>query len=293
VMQPMSDHDLNPSSGLRGTKLNLAYAFFEGPLGERAAYNAAQFDVVFVGSTWCNQKLQERGIYNGRVLIQGVDSSVFYPRGRQADGQFRIFSGGKFEWRKGQDTVLAAFREFVKECPTAHLVCAWHNPWPDLIGEVMQKAKLKLTMARLSQRDFYEQVLLDNGVPAGSFTVLPPLSHEQLAIEMSNTDVGLFPNRCEGGTNLVLMEYLACGGQAVANTATGHADIANCIHWHLSTFADAQKWAVHDIDDITITLDGVRRFRPMPPPATQPITQWTWERAAQTIAGTVEELWQH
>ena len=42
-----------------------------------------------------------------------------------------------------------------------------------------------------------------------------------------NTDVGLFPNRCEGGTNLVLMEYMACGKPVVAVDSTGRADIVN------------------------------------------------------------------
>ena len=39
-----------------------------------------------------------------------------------------------------------------------------------------------------------------------------------------NTDIGIFPNRCEGGTNLVLMEYMACAKPVIASYTSGHKD---------------------------------------------------------------------
>ena len=39
------------------------------------------------------------------------------------------------------------------------------------------------------------------------------------------TDLGLFPNRIEGGNNMVLMEYLACGKPALAAYNSGHMDV--------------------------------------------------------------------
>jgi glycosyltransferase involved in cell wall biosynthesis len=36
----------------------------------------------------------------------------------------------------------------------------------------------------------------------------------------------VFPNRCEGGTNLVLMEYMACAKPAIVSYTSGHKDIA-------------------------------------------------------------------
>jgi glycosyltransferase involved in cell wall biosynthesis len=36
-----------------------------------------------------------------------------------------------------------------------------------------------------------------------------------------------FANRCEGGTNLVLMEYMACGKPVIATFSSGHKDIVN------------------------------------------------------------------
>jgi glycosyltransferase involved in cell wall biosynthesis len=40
-----------------------------------------------------------------------------------------------------------------------------------------------------------------------------------------NTGIGIFPNRCEGGTNLVLMEYMACAKPVIASYTSGHKDI--------------------------------------------------------------------
>jgi len=37
--------------------------------------------------------------------------------------------------------------------------------------------------------------------------------------------VGLFPNRVEGGNNMVLMEYMACGKPAIVSYNSGHTDI--------------------------------------------------------------------
>jgi glycosyltransferase involved in cell wall biosynthesis len=38
-------------------------------------------------------------------------------------------------------------------------------------------------------------------------------------------DVGIFPNRGEGGTNLVAMECMACGMPVILSANTGHLDL--------------------------------------------------------------------
>jgi glycosyltransferase involved in cell wall biosynthesis len=40
-----------------------------------------------------------------------------------------------------------------------------------------------------------------------------------------NTDIGVFPSRCEAGTNLVMMEYMACGKTAISSVETGQKDL--------------------------------------------------------------------
>jgi len=65
---------------------------------------------------------------------------------------------------------------------------------------------------------------------AGRQTTNIVLVPQQLTLAMArvyrNSDVGLFPNRCEGGANLVLMEYMACGKPVVTVDTTGQGGAA-------------------------------------------------------------------
>ena len=42
---------------------------------------------------------------------------------------------------------------------------------------------------------------------------------------LREVQVGLFMNRCEGGTNLVAMECMACGVPTILSANTGHLDL--------------------------------------------------------------------
>jgi tetratricopeptide (TPR) repeat protein len=41
----------------------------------------------------------------------------------------------------------------------------------------------------------------------------------------AESDIGIFPNRCEGGNNMVMSEYMASGRTVIASDRTGHADV--------------------------------------------------------------------
>ena len=262
VFMPLVNHDLAPATHARG-KVNLAYTFFEFELGANAVANAAKYDVVFAGSTWCLERLAERGIRNTALLVQGVDSSVFSPQApREKDGKFRIFSGGKFEWRKGQDLVTKAFCQFEKMHADAELVCAWWNPWPELAHGAMRAAEL-------TEQDF------------SGFTLLPRLGQHDLALEMANTDVGLFPNRCEGGTNLVMMEYAALNRKVISNKMTGHADVSEIVTFEIQSKRDGMGWASSSIGQIVEAIEAAYIFRDAEFIG-QPKAR-TWEDAAQIV----------
>ena len=60
-----------------------------------------------------------------KVIHERVDDSVFSPTpksGLLPEENFYIFSGGKIEYRKGQDLVLQAFKIFVERHPNAALL---------------------------------------------------------------------------------------------------------------------------------------------------------------------------
>ena len=42
---------------------------------------------------------------------------------------FVIFSGGKFEFRKGQDIVIKAFRHLQDKYRDVNLITSWFNSW--------------------------------------------------------------------------------------------------------------------------------------------------------------------
>jgi glycosyltransferase involved in cell wall biosynthesis len=232
-------------------------------------------------------RLREIGVKNTKLLIQGVDSAVFSPQSPRApDGAIRIFSGGKFEYRKGQDLVIAAFREFVKSHPEAHLVCAWHNPWPQLFRTMANSGVINTLAHGETQPEFFRSLLHNNGISDSQFTILPQLSQHDLAREMANTDFGLFPNRCEGGTNLVLMEYAALGREIVANVLTGHADVENAISMPIEATEDENHWALQPVANITDAMRDAADY----PRSDFTGCSWTWEDAAKTVLSEIDNL---
>ena len=46
-----------------------------------------------------------------------------------------------------------------------------------------------------------------------------------MASLLKQSDLAVFPNRCEGGTNLVAMEAIACGIPTVLSANSGHLDL--------------------------------------------------------------------
>jgi glycosyltransferase involved in cell wall biosynthesis len=295
VFMPLSDHDFNPYQPIRGTR-NFGYTFFEFALQSKAAANAALYDVVFCGSTWCLDRMRDRGIHNGKVLVQGVDQGVFHPEAlppNSTGGQLRIFSGGKFEFRKGQDIVIAAFRKILERFPRARLVCAWHNLWPVLISGMKRSPHLVLPEGTFeSQAHIFREILVRNGIPEANFEILPLLNQAQLANAMRSTDLGVFPNRCEGGTNLVLMEYLACGRPAVVTAATGHADVVAPAHaLMLPAHVTSEFWDEPDIADVAEAMSELCQSASLRArlgaAAAEAMRPWTWERAARTVEETI------
>ena len=242
----------------RRPNVRIGMIFFEAPLSAAAVARAREYDIIAAGSTWNSEVLQAAGIARTKVVLQGVDRSLFFPAPKRNlfPGRFLIFSGGKAEPRKGQDIVVAAFKVFAAKHPEAMLVTAWHSPWPELARG------MNLDLAPFAQR------VIDVGpLPNG---VMAPIYRE--------CDVALFTNRAEGGTNLVAMECLACGIPTLLSDNTGHRDLLRMGHGVALSQRPGTIWAEWgetDVDEVVAALERIFQKGSAPVTAAQALPSWS------------------
>lgn len=287
--------------------VNIGYTFFEDDVTvERSIDNAHQYwDQIWAGSTWNMEVLKAAGYSNIRLGIQGVDTGVFKPvpkeqnhylKAREAgprslSDKFVVFSGGKFELRKSQDIVIAAFKIFAEKHKNAHLVCAWNNTWPEIM-KTMQMSKL-ISYAHDDKVDCRTNVtrcMAANGINPEQWSYINQCSQQVMNEVMNCANVALYPNRCEGGTNLVLMETCAIGIPSIATTWTGHADMEPWIDRKLSPDSDyaycpagvlSGNWKEPSVDDVIEALEHAYCNSFGSPRLIDPI--YSWPSFAQLI----------
>lgn len=213
---------------LKGKK-RVGYIFYEENILSDYFLNTikANWDYIVAGSKWCEETLKFHGYNNTSTIIQGVDPFLFHPRNNEKEmfqDKFVIFSGGKFEYRKGQDIVIKAFKVLQEKYKDVLLVNAWFNN-SSYIMSMSLSEHIRFQPSSNHYPTMMNQILADNGVdPSGVINLMACYNSSMPSI-FKNTDIGLFPNRCEGGTNLVLMEYMACGKPVIASYNSGHRDI--------------------------------------------------------------------
>ena len=134
-----------------------------------------------------------------------------------------IFSGGKLEIRKGQDILIEAFRQLLLVCPDALLIAAWCNDSASLSSVSM--SPYLSSAPEKGDASSIVRWLIAQGIPRKNLIVPGVLNSVQMASLMKQADVAVFPNRCEGGTNLVAMEAIACGVPTMLSANSGHLDL--------------------------------------------------------------------
>ncbi|SDH34354.1 glycosyltransferase family 4 protein [Roseospirillum parvum] len=189
---------------------------------------AAGLARVITGSTFNHRALAEAGLTNLAFCPQGIDPALFHPAPRRGlfAGRFAVFAGGKLEYRKGQDITLAAFKTFARRHPEALLVTAWHNRWPASLASI---ANAPHSQGQPRHRPDGSLDIAgwaaDNGLDPAQVLDLGELDHRLTAPILRECDAALLPSRCEGGTNLVAMEAMACGLPVILSANTGHLDL--------------------------------------------------------------------
>ncbi|MFA8343792.1 MAG: methyltransferase domain-containing protein [Rhodothermaceae bacterium] len=289
-------------SKIRGTE-NYGYTFFENELNDLSVKNAKNYELVIGGSTWCKEKMLERGITNTDVLLQGIDPEIFYPVEEKKDeNMFVIFSGGKFELRKGQDIVLKAVKILQEKYDDIVLMNAWYNMWPASIADMKYSKHIDLYLAGDNWTQIMRSLYEANKMDQSKIFTFELINNRSLRELYAKTDLGLFPNRCEGGTNLVLMEYMACGKPVVASNATGHTDIltnenslmlnqfSECkIHKEGKLWAD---WVEPSLDEVIAQIEFAyhnrEKIKSIGKKAGEDLKKFTWEETAKSLYGMLK-----
>lgn len=232
VLLTALNNRLNSEPGPHGGPLlgapSLGVVFFESEdLGQEARQASERYNCIVAGSSWNAGVLRAHGIAHVETVLQGIDSTLFHsaPRRGLFPDRFLVFSGGKLEARKGQDNVMAAWRIFAARHPDAILVTAWHNPWPATsrgVDAVGHTAPLPFTKDGAPDVNGWAAA---NGIKPDQFINLGFLPNASMPTILREMDAAVFPNRCEGGTNLVAMETMACGVPCILSANTGHLDL--------------------------------------------------------------------
>jgi len=289
-------------------KPTVGYTFIEyGSIRPEALENARRhFDCILTGSSWCTETLKRHGIPTGTVL-QGIDPETFSPRPQHRKmlrDHFVVFSGGKFEFRKGQDLVIRAFKVLSERHRDVVLIAAWHNYSQKADVSMIGTKYLTLPPPpaeeeRADYRFFVHRLLQANGVDVNRVILIPRRQQETMVSVYHETDIGLFPSRCESGTNLVLMEYMACGKPVIASWVGGHRDIVtdeNALIVRSSTpvhYQEAQSpnppydWDDPSLDELIEKLEWAYQnrdaVRPLGDRAATDMSQRTWARMAEDV----------
>lgn len=300
VLQNIMDKSLRPALPAFRGSWNVGYTFFEDTvLHPSFIENGRRFyDVVVTGSLWCEEVLRGYGLTNVATIIQGVDPTIFNPAHATKEylqDQFVIFSGGKFELRKGQDLVIRAFKVMQDRYKDVMLVNSWYNHWAASMQTMSASPHIRFAPKSGDYNALMEQTFVENGIDPRRVITLPPLPNIMMTRIYRNTDIGLFPNRCEGGTNLVLMEYMACGKPAIASYSSGHRDVLtdrNSLPLRvlrpISISQNGEQVAVWDdpqLDEVIARLDWAYHhrdgIRTIGSEAGRSMAPLTWERTAQ------------
>lgn len=214
--------------GLLSGRPSIGVVFLEdaalSPAGRR---RAGRYALIVAGCRWNESVLRGHGIDAVTTVPQGVDTALYHPAPRAGlfPGRFVIFSGGKLEFRKGQDLVLAAFRAFRQRHAEALLIAAWHSPWPELAQTAVGHPGIAAPPRGADGDPDIVGWAVAHGIPADSIVPIPRTPNIAMPHVMREADVALFANRCEGGTNLVAMECMACGIPTILSANTGHLDL--------------------------------------------------------------------
>lgn len=233
VIHALGNRCLFRSGRLNGSK-NIGRMVFEDTRLSEAPVKLRRFDALLCASEWNGELLRNCSGREVKVIHEAVDPSIFFPGPRSGlldPGKFYIFSGGKIEYRKAQDLVLLTFKAFSERHDDVVLVTSWQSPWPKISVGFRGRLPVPLEMGANGRLDIARWVR-DNGIDPDKVIDIGTTPNVLMPMVLREMDCALQPSRCEGGTNFVAMEAMACGVPTILANNTGVQDIIeheNCV----------------------------------------------------------------
>lgn len=284
-----------------GVLKEIGVIFFEAnPLPKSEIENLKKFNAIISGSTWNHQQLESAGIKN-ELVIQGIDTDLFRPLHKKfLKDRFVVFSGGKLEFRKGQDIALKAFSIFAKKHEDALLISCWRSPWETQSAPTINKSKICNPL--IQKNDVGKSIhlwVLSNGVKPHQFNDLGAISNQLMPEIFREVDIAIFPNRAEGGTNLVAMEAISAGIPCAISSNTGHLDLINnvqCIPLQsqspvsINLSACCEGWGESSVDELVEVLESAYKGRAAfseKELISKSITEYSWQNSIQKLLNVV------
>ncbi|MEG4588135.1 tetratricopeptide repeat protein [Microcoleus sp. MOSTC5] len=279
--------------------------FFEDTrITAEALEKAKKYSAIVAGSNWNADVLKSCGLTNVAMVNQGIDPAIFHPapKSNLFGDRFVIFSGGKLEYRKGQDIVIAAFKRFRAKHPEALLLTTWHNFWPQYMLGIEQTGNVAgLPNINRDGSLGISQWLAANGLPTDSFIDIGLIPNHLAGQILREADCAVFTNRCEGGTNLVAMESMACGIPTILSANTGHLDlIYHNICYPLSSqgrvkptahFSGVEGWGESEVAEVVEALEQIYTNREESKSrglaAANFMLNWTWEKQVKRFLDVI------
>lgn len=166
-------------------------------------------DELFVCSNWAKDVISSVTKNPVHIVPLGVDRNIF-GEVKYTNNKYVFFSAGKWEVRKGQDQIVAAFNAAFNNTDNVELWMSMHNMFAN---DVVEKKKLEYLATPLGR--------------VGKIKFVGPFkTQKDLARIMQMTSCGVFPSKAEGW-GLETLEMMSCGKPVIVSNCTAHTEYCN------------------------------------------------------------------
>ncbi len=290
----------------KGTASYAKIVFEHTLIDLEASKRLQEYDALFPVSNWNMNVLRNAGLDHVSLTPEGIDPTIFHPAPRCGiwHDRFVIFSAGKFQYRKAQDLVATAFKFFHQRHSDSLLCFCWHNLWPQAMIDMNVSPFTKKIPTYDDRGIDFTSWLLENDLKKNSFVDLGFVNHYQLPQVIRETDVAIFPNRCEGGTNLMAMETMACSVPVILSANTGHLDLISGDNvFTLNDQGDVTPpngwkgtdgWGESSVEEIVETMEYVYQHRTEAKRRAAYASRWiikerSWDKCAKQFTNAIQK----